>query len=245
MNIELTTYLAEHRMDKDVLRIIILLVGLLVVAGIIIWNFFKYEQARKEFDDFEALNNHDNQPDFQDDFDTKVPTTDSLQAKIKAQTQKMKLSSIVQAGLNLLDPISKDVINSPRMELPEVLQFSLIADNEQGFNGMELMEVLKDVGLEYGNLQIFERLDKRRLVDFGVANIVKPGIFPNIDVANFYSPGIVFFMQLDAVDDSVMVFEDFIRTINFVNMKLNGKLLDHKRQPLTNSTIHAIRQNLV
>ncbi len=245
MNLELTNYLAEHRMDKDVLRIIILLIGLLVVAGIIIWNFFKYEQARKEFDDFEALNDHDNPPDFQDDFETQFPAKDSLQARIKVQTEKIKLSSIYQAGLNLLDPISKEVVNSPRMELPEVLQFSLIATDKQGFNGIELMEVLKDVGLEYGTLQIFERLDKRRLVDFGVANMVKPGIFPNIDVANFYSPGIVFFMQLDAVDDPVMVFEDFIRTINFVNMKLNGKLLDHKRQPLNNSTIHAIRQNLV
>ena len=58
------------------------------------------------------------------------------------------------------------------------------------------------VGLEYGSLKIFERLDANRLVDFGVACIVEPGTFPDKDLENFYCPGIVFFMQPEALDDA-------------------------------------------
>ncbi|MDD2801503.1 MAG: cell division protein ZipA C-terminal FtsZ-binding domain-containing protein, partial [Methylococcales bacterium] len=96
----------------------------------------------------------------------------------------------------------------------------------------------------YGSLKIFERLDANRLVDFGVACMVEPGTFPDYDLEDFYCPGIVFFMQPEALDDAQAVFDDYVETIKLLAEQLDGVILDHRRQPLTDATVEAIRQSL-
>ena len=128
--------------------------------------------------------------------------------------------------------------------MPSLIQFSLVAVEDEGFNGRDLADAFKQAGLEYGSLKIFERIDRNRLVDFGVACMVEPGTFPETDLEDFHCPGIVFFMQPREVDDAVAVFDDFIQTINRLAEILGGVKWDHQRQPLTEQTIQAIRDDL-
>ena len=100
------------------------------------------------------------------------------------------------------------------------------------------------MGLEYGNLKIYERLDANRLVDFGVACMVEPGTFPDSDLDTFNCPGLVFFMQPGALDDAQAVFDDYIETIQLLAIELDGIILDHHREPLTDATIQSLRQSL-
>ncbi|NOQ35789.1 MAG: cell division protein, partial [Methylococcaceae bacterium] len=71
-----------------------------------------------------------------------------------------------------------------------------------------------------------------------------PGVFPQENLSDFHCPGLSFFMQPKKITNRVEVFEDFVRTLNFVALKLGGKMLDDKREPLTNETIQQIRQTL-
>jgi cell division protein ZipA len=128
--------------------------------------------------------------------------------------------------------------------LPEIIQFSLVAKAVYGFNGLDLFNAFQIVGLEYGSLKIFERLDGNRLVDFGVASMVEPGIFPETHLDDFFCPGLVFFMQPAALGDAVPVFDDFVDTIKLMAIELDGTALDHERKPLTDATIELIRQSL-
>ncbi len=137
-----------------------------------------------------------------------------------------------------------DIDPPPRAAAPAIIQFSIITKADEDFNGVDLVDAFEMVGLEYGSLKIFERLDANRLVDFGVACIVEPGTFPEKDLDKFYCPGIVFFMQPEALDDAPAVFDDYIETINLLAAKLDGVILDHRRQPLTEATVQAIRQSL-
>ena len=98
--------------------------------------------------------------------------------------------------------------------------------------------------LEYGSLKIYERLDAKRLVDFGVACMVEPGTFPDSDLDSFYCLGLVFFMQPGALDDAQAVFDDFIDTIQLLAVELDGIILDHHREPLSEATIQSLRQSL-
>ncbi len=228
-------------MDKDVLRIIILIIGLLVVAGMIAWSFFKHEKAKQEFDEFDVLNNENTSPISEINIANDNDAPEIEEDDIKPQKESKKVITPPNFKTQKKKSPSENIA---KIDLPPVLQFILMAPEGEDFNGLELVDVLKNVKLEYGTLQIFERLDKRRLVDFGVANMVKPGTFPSDNLADFYSPGIVFFMQPSNVDDPISVYEDFVRTFNFVALKLNGIMLDHQREPLTNETIEAIRQSL-
>ncbi|MGZ8223029.1 MAG: cell division protein ZipA C-terminal FtsZ-binding domain-containing protein [Methylobacter sp.] len=46
------------------------------------------------------------------------------------------------------------------------------------------------------------------------------------------------------MDDAPAVFDDYVETINTLAAKLDGVILDHRRQPLTEATVQAIRQSL-
>ena len=83
------------------------------------------------------------------------------------------------------------------------------------------------------------------MVDFGVASMVEPGTFPENDLKQFYSPGLVFFMQPKEVDDPVAVFDDFIETIDFLAAVLGGEKWDDKREPLTEQTVQTFRNKLL
>lgn len=218
-------------MDKDTLRIIIFLLGLLIVAGIIAWSFLRHQQIEQEFEDYtDSLTDED-----------KLLLDNSGNDFLPANLGGKKKNKISK-----LDPISaKAEANAPPPPPSNVIEFSIVSQTGEGFNGDAIFKVLKEVGLEYGSLQIFERLDANKLVDFGVANMVKPGIFPAKNLTGFYCPGISFFMQPSKVEQPVEVFDDFIKTLNIVALKLGGEMWDNNRAPLSNKTIEDIRQQLV
>ena len=132
----------------------------------------------------------------------------------------------------------------PRVTAPAIIQFSLLSNDEEGFNGIDLANAFAIVGLEYGSLKIYERLDANRLVDYGVTSMVEPGTFPANDLETFYTPGLVFFMQPSALEDAQTIFDDFIDTINLLAIELDGYALDHHKQPFSDETLQALRNSL-
>ena len=231
-------------MDKEILRIVIIATGLVVVIGMLVWAFIKDKKAREDMEFFDD--------DYTDELLATVPRDDFDIAPLGA----IKSNVGVQHGHDKSDRYYEedddeayyeqddDVDPPPRAAAPAIIQFSIITKADEDFNGADLVEAFEMVGLEYGSLKIFERLDENRLVDFGVACIVEPGTFPDKDLDQFYCPGIVFFMQPEALDNASAVFDDYIETINLLAAKLDGVVLDHRRQPLTEATIQTIRQSL-
>jgi cell division protein ZipA len=222
-------------MDKDLIRIMIFAIGLAVIIGMIVWSYLKHEKLKRYEDFDEPSSEHENselgynEADYEAELETTGKYEDYSGAADEYETERTTRAKAQPAA-----EIKK---------LP-IIQFSIVALNREGFNGKEIFEILDDVGLEYGNLQIFERLDARRLVDFGVASMVKPGIFPSTNLAAFHCPGIVFFMQPSKVDNPVTVFDDFARTFQFVASQLGGEMWDHHREILTDETIAEIRYSL-
>jgi cell division protein ZipA len=232
-------------MDKDLMRILIFASGLLVIIGMIAWSYFKHEKLKRSYENFDddsqgrenstlgynesdyeaGLDELDGYDEYGDDYNPHEPVhSKNLETEQELAAQAASVAAAIKK--------------------PAIIQFSLVSNRDEGFNGTEIFEILDDVGLEYGNLQIFERLDARRLVDYGVANMVKPGIFPSTNLAAFHCPGIVFFMQPGKVDNPVAVFDDFVRTFQYVATQLGGEMRDHHREPLTEETIDQLRRSL-
>lgn len=231
-------------MDKEILRIVIIATGMVVVIGMLVWAFIKDKRAREDmefYDDDDADESLATDP--RDDFD--IIPVGAAKSNVGVQHAHDKSDRYYdEDDDDAYYEQDDDVEPPPRAAAPAIIQFSIITKADEDFNGADLVEAFEMVGLEYGSLKIFERLDTNRLVDFGVACIVEPGTFPDKDLDNFYCPGIVFFMQPEALDDAPAVFDDYIETINLLTAKLDGVVLDHRRQPLTEATIQAIRQSL-
>jgi cell division protein ZipA len=231
-------------MDKDLIRIIIFAIGLVVIIGMIAWSYIKHEKHKRDYDDFDdelSEQAHSELGFDEEDYEEGLEEVGEPQ-NYDESAQQEKPPSYRDAESKR--ELEADRSTAPTMRKPAIIQFSIVANRAEGFNGMEIFDVLDDVGLEYGNLQIFERLDARRLVDFGVASLVKPGIFPSTNLAAFHCPGLVFFMQTSKIDNPVAVFDDFVRTFQYVAMQLGGEMWDHHRKPLTEQTIAQLRQSL-
>jgi cell division protein ZipA len=235
-------------MDKEILRIVIIATGMVVVIGMLVWAYIKDKKAREDqefYDDDKASLAPESLVVIKGDFDG-IPDehikTDASHSHVHDKADRYFDGDIEEEDYYEQD--DDDQEPPPRAAAPAIIQFSIITKADQDFNGADLVEAFKMVGLEYGSLKIFERLDTNRLVDFGVACIVEPGTFPDKDLEKFYCPGIVFFMQPEALDDAPAVFDDYIETINLLADKLDGVILDHRRQPLTDATVQAIRQSL-
>ncbi|MCX7095977.1 MAG: cell division protein ZipA C-terminal FtsZ-binding domain-containing protein [Methylobacter sp.] len=236
-------------MDKEILRIVIIATGMVVVIGMLIMAYIKDKKAQEEMDFYDDDDDDavavDSLGGGKDDFD--LAPLGAAKAGPDARQGHDKSDRYYDQDDDdneYYDEDDDDVEPPPRAAAPAIIQFSIITKADEDFNGADLVEAFNMVGLEYGSLKIFERLDVNRLVDFGVACIVEPGTFPDKDLDKFYCPGIVFFMQPEALDDAQAVFDDYIETINLLAAKLDGVVLDHRRQPLTEATVRAIRQSL-
>ena len=213
-------------MDKELLRVVIIATGLLIIVGMLVWHFFKNRKFSIDLSLFGRSAIDDDNDEGDDEHE------------IKTQKTKRYKETLDDDG------DEEDHEPVPRFVAPEIIQFYILAKNEEGFNGFDLYNAFQIVGLEYGSLKIFERLDDHRLVDFGVACLVESGTFPEKNLETFFCRGIVFFMQPAILDDAVAVFDDFVDTIKLLEIELNGEALDHKRQPLSDETIQLIRQSL-
>ncbi|MBF6647808.1 cell division protein ZipA C-terminal FtsZ-binding domain-containing protein [Methylobacter sp. BlB1] len=229
-------------MDKEILRIVIIATGLLVIIGMLLWAYIRNRKAQHDMEGYEGediLKGADEALAFQeDDDDFDIASSDKRGAHAAKSAQ-------YEIDDDYYESDDEDYGEpQSRFVAPKIIQFSLIARDEEGFNGVDLVNALEMVGLEYGSLKIFERLDANRLVDFGVASMVESGTFPSKNLDTFYTPGIVFFMQPEAVDNAQAVFDDYVQTIQLLAAELNGVIRDHQRQPLTEATIQMIRQSL-
>jgi len=240
-------------MDKELLRIVIIATGLIIITGMLAWAFFKSKKYRQSLDDFDDkipvnTERHLREPidddDFPDIFDEEVAVTLASAAPQGGEASKSGRYQAPASDDRVEHDDEEDYVPEPRFAAPSIIQFTLVANQEEGFNGLDLAHAFNIVGLEYGNLNIYERLDANRLVDFGVASMVKPGTFPEHDLEAYYCPGVVFFMQPGELDDPVAVFDDFVQTVVFVATELDGTVLDHEHKPLSETTVELIRRSL-
>jgi cell division protein ZipA len=221
-------------MDKELLRIVIIATGLLIIMGMLTWSYLKNKKSQEDLDLYD-------EQEFKGQRNDLLPIDDE---KIDSNPVEAVDHHYYDQEDAIYEPEEDDIEPPPRVSVPAIIQFSLIAKAEEGFNGIDLINAFGIVGLEYGNLKIYERLDANRLVDYGVACMVEPGTFPDSNLDTFYCPGLVFFMQPGALDDAQTVFDDYIETIQLLAIELDGIILDHHRQPLTDATIQSLRQSL-
>ncbi|MFM8340604.1 MAG: cell division protein ZipA C-terminal FtsZ-binding domain-containing protein [Methylomonas sp.] len=223
-------------MDKELLRLVIGLIGLLAMVLIVIWHFIKgFRSSRQALED-EADDDDVDDFDFEEDDEFAVLPVDF-------EDEADEISGQSAAGQSEAKPASV-APKVTRYDLPKLIEFSIVARADEGFNGEDLFEAFEAVGLRYGSVKVFERIDSRRMVDFAVASMSELGTFPADNLDQFSCPGIVFFMQPRELDNPAAVFEDFIDTIQALADRLDGVAWDNQRQPLTLDTIEQFREIL-
>ncbi len=237
-------------MDKTTLRIILAGLGVLLLVGIYLWDRLK--RRRRALD--ETLNHlevESQEGELEvDEIDTisinpieetapvDVDVLDAEEATLEAGQTEPKVSKPTHPAGRTLTPTE-----AKRAKLPEVIQVSIVAPPEQPFPGEKLLKVFQDLGLKYGEMDIFHAYQGDE-IRFSVASLVKPGTFPIDAMDDFRTRGLTLFFQPPLVSHPAEAFERMIATCHILAQRLGGSELDDRRQPLTAVKISLWRRQL-
>lgn len=233
-------------MDRDTVRLVVLLVGVLVIAGIYVWGRWgsvirDFVQRRGAFDELaldEPLEATDDGNAARSEFEGADYVDDVRPLPPRSE----------RAQTGVQDPALQEQSRVPRESLigaPFLIQVSVVARPGDAFSGTELRDALLDLGLIHGEMEIFHRYDRNfREPLFSVASLVRPGTFPIDEMAEFSCPGVVLFFQPSKVADPLAVFDDLFETSRDLAEKLDGEEWDESRRPLTEEKIRDLRDRL-
>jgi cell division protein ZipA len=213
----------------DELRIILLVIGIAVIAGIYAWGHFQDRlsmpgkrrmprSARKQPDD--------DAPD---------------EALIEQELARMQQA------------MSDEPPDAPQQQpagddIESLLVISVVSGSGQPFSGDALARAFSNNQLFYGDKAIYHRhirLGGEDVSVFGVANMFKPGDFGDGDLNGFETAGITLFLELPAPIDGLEAFDDFVQTAERLAVELGGQLQDRKHCVITHQALMQKRELLV
>lgn len=111
----------------------------------------------------------------------------------------------------------------------------IYAPQNEPFRGDFVVHYLEEVGLRFGEHQIFHRHqhidDSLSPIIFSAANLMNPGTFDLHNIGNFSTAGLVLFMQLPTVGSDIANMKLLTTTAEHLATSLGGFLYDDAQQP--------------
>ena len=135
----------------------------------------------------------------------------------------------------------------PRDIDPEVFMLNVVSRDPDGFSGEDILHILLACDLRFGDMNFFHRHEfeaGRGAIQFSVANMMQPGVFDIDNMAQFNTPGLVFFLTLPGPEDMMKAFDYMLETAQAVARNLAGDVLDESRSVVTKQTLEHCRQQI-
>lgn len=232
------------------LRWILLGVGLVVIAGVYFWSRRPSRPTRVE-----PRVEPDSAPE-PGDFD--IGGDSALESETFSQVESAAAEPEPQAWPDAVDEELAELSAAIQEErqgtapppppdaVEKIIVFYLIAPRGEPFTGPEMDRAFAELGLEYGDMQIYHRMapgSYRRPV-FSIANLTEPGTFDPAALGRFTTPGLSLFLQLPAPIDSLKAFDDLDDTAHRLADRLGGELRDETRSPLSRQRIDNLREEV-
>lgn len=139
----------------------------------------------------------------------------------------------------------KEIPAEQANEPERIIALHVMSQEGERFNGSDLLQAFMQAGLQYGDMNIFHRIqegsDKPM---FSLANAVEPGTFDLAAMEETSTPALIIIMTLPQRMDALEVFDDMLDTARKLADELNGRLCDDHRSVLTRQAIDDLRASL-
>lgn len=129
----------------------------------------------------------------------------------------------------------------------KVLVISVVTREEDGFNGRNLLQIVKACGMHFGEMQIFNRYEDgfdQGAIQFSMTNAMEPGIFDIDNMESLDTRGVTFFMSMEEPRDVMNAYECMLGTAEAVAKNLGGELLDENRSSMRTQTKEHYRERI-
>ena len=201
----------------DGLRWLLLLFGLLVIAGVYL---FSYRERTKSSEQASAAERQ--APSLIDD--SVAPGTDAETAVA---------ASVI------------DTENAGAEQ--KIVTLRVVGRDKGAFPGDELVLNLRGIGMRHGQFGIFHRYDGTDETDvvFSVASLVEPGGFDLENIKEQQIPGISIFMVLPGPMDGAKAFDLMITAARALSVSLKAELLDESGSTLSIQRERYLREEII
>jgi cell division protein ZipA len=163
-----------------------------------------------------------------------------LMESVAAQAQQHRAEPESDTEESLSTPPSPAAVS-------EVIVVNVMAKDERGFKGPDLLHILLACDMRFGDMNIFHRYENANgsgPMQFSVANVVEPGTFDLDNIDDFSSPGVSFFLGLPGPKDPMKAYDYMVETAQVLVKNLDGDLLDESRSVMTSQTLEHCRQRV-
>jgi cell division protein ZipA len=209
----------------DGLRWLLLLFGLLVIAGVYLYS--RRDKETVEEDDV-APGRVEPSLDGDNSIDESMEESDD--------------TSVVDAG----DADRKE--NTPSPTTPQkIVTVRIVAREKKSFAGDELILSMRGIGLRHGKFGIFHRYDgnDESQTVFSAASLVEPGSFDLQNIKGQEIPGISLFLVLPGPLDCVEGFDMMLAAARTLTQSLDGELLDESGSTLSIQRERYLREEII
>jgi cell division protein ZipA len=135
----------------------------------------------------------------------------------------------------------------PRGANTHVFILYVVARQEDGFSGGNILETLLTNDLRFGDMDFFHRHEQtsgRGAIEFSVANMMKPGVFDIDNMEPLQTRGLMFFVTLPGPTDMLKAFDYMYEMAKLVAKSLDGDIQDETRSVVTRQSLEHMRQQI-
>jgi cell division protein ZipA len=210
----------------DGLRWLLLLFGLLVIAGV-------YFYSRREKPTPKA----------------EPPTSDRVEPTLGANDVDALPD---ETGVSAVDAAADtgtdaDPAGTTDKVPQKIVTLRIVARDGGSFRGDELVLSLRGIGMRHGKFGIFHRYDGQNEDDtvFSAASLVEPGSFDLTNIKEQQLPGISLFLILPGPLEGAEAFDMMMASARAVAQALNGELLDESGSTLSIQRERYMREEII
>lgn len=174
--------------------------------------------------------------------DDEVDIREEVEGEFEKEYSNVDVSQITPLGT-----IDAEEEDAPKEDIEEVIVINVFADKDNPFIGMELLQLVLNCGMRYGDMDIFHRHEDgfdRGKIQFSMANAIEPGTFDLDTMGETTSSGVSFFMGLPGPKNSMKAFDYMLETAQAMTNNFGGELRDERRSLMSNQSIEHCRQRI-
>lgn len=134
------------------------------------------------------------------------------------------------------------VKNKPSVNTGDVVSLYLVAPRGRDLKGEKILSATYATHLEYGEMDIFHRLDANGQIMFSMANMMEPGTFDVDQMNDLSTRGLSLFTQLSLCDDPVKAMDEMLLCAHTMAGLLDAQICDQNRQLLNEVFTKALRE---
>ncbi len=188
-----------------------------------------------------------------DSFDKELEQMGQLMREHDGPKDASDIETVVELGhataVSELQELQEPAAAKPTLDDdPEmVVSVHVVAKAGREFHGDQLLQVFEQLGLQYGDRDIFHFYGSGQEADsirFSVANMLEPGTFDLNNMAITKTHGVTLFMLLPGQNNNAQTFDKLLDTGHRLAQRLGGELCDSQRGALTTQGANLIKESI-